>query len=415
MNKRKLTIPTALMLVLLAVVTTFNITFYVATDYYNSHLEELEQLENRYSKLKTVADIVEKYFVAEYDEKDAIEYALSGYVAGLGDQWSAYYTAQQTSSIEDDEANVYVGIGITYSLEEATKYQITAVTAGGPADLAGLLPGDVLVSANGVDVTTLATADELAAIVKGEVGTSVTMVVRRGSEELTYVITRDTVRTYSVTSQLLEGGMGYIAIADFDQKVDEEVAAHLKTLLEQGARGFIFDVRQNPGGYLEVMRSILDTLLPEGIVITTVDKAGNEQPYTSDKEFLDLPLVALTNEYSISAAEFFAAALQEYDVATIVGQKTQGKGYSQQTFKLNDGSSVHISTTRYYTPKGNSLADTGVTPDVLVEVPLEDLYALSSGKLPMEEDDQLQAAIRELSAMIAALPTEEPPAETPAE
>ena len=414
MKKRKLTIPTALMLMLLAVVCTFNITFFVATDYYNTRLEELEEMETRYSKLKTVADIVEKYFVADYKESNAIEGALAGYVDGLGDVWSAYYTAEQTAAIEEDEANTYVGIGVTYSVEEATKYQITGVTAGGPADLAGILPGDVLVSADGIPVTSLESTDQLAAIVKGEAGTTVTIVVKRGEEELTFHITRDTVRTYSVTSALLESNMGYIAIADFDSGVDEEVAAHLQSLRDQGAKGFIFDVRNNPGGYLKMMCNILDTLLPEGIVITTVDKTGGETPYTSDAAYLDMPLVVITNEYSISAAEFFAAALQEYDVATVVGQKTSGKGYSQQTFKLGDGSSIHLSTTRYYTPKGNSLAETGVTPDQLVEMPMEDIYALSSGKLEQADDEQLQAAIQALGNLIAQLPVEEVPAETPA-
>lgn len=411
MKKPKLTIPTTLMLMLLAVVCTFNITFFVATDYYNTRLEELEEMETRYSKLKTVADIVEKHFVADYQESDAIEGALAGYVDGLGDYWSAYYTAQQTAAIEEDEANTYVGIGVTYSVEEATKYQITGVTAGGPADLAGILPGDVLVSADGIQVASLQSTDELAAIVKGEAGTVVTIVVKRGEEELTFSITRDTVRTYSVTSKLLENGVGYIAIADFDSGVDEEVAEHLQSLLDQGAKGLVFDVRNNPGGYLKMMCNILDTLLPEGIVITTVDKAGGETPYTSDAEYLDMPLVVVTNEYSISAAEFFAAALQEYDMATVVGQKTSGKGYSQQTFKLADGSSVHISTTRYYTPKGNSLAETGVTPDRLVEMPVEDTYALASGKLDQADDEQLQAAIQVLNDLIAQLPAEETPAE----
>ena len=411
MKKRKLTIPTALMLMLLAVVCTFNITFFVATEYYNTRLDELEEMETRYSKLKTVADIVEKYFVADYEEPEAIEGALAGYVAGLGDQWSAYYTAEQTAAIEEDEANTYVGIGVTYSIEETTKYQITGVTAGGPADLAGILPGDVLVSADGIQVSTLESTDELAAIVKGEAGTTVTIVVKRGEEELTFQITRDTVRTYSVTSALLENGVGYIAIADFDSGVDEEVAAHLQSLRDQGAKGFVFDVRNNPGGYLKMMCNILDTLLPEGIVITTVDKAGGETPYTSDADCLDMPLVVVTNEYSISAAEFFAAALQEYGVAEVVGQKTSGKGYSQQTFKLGDGSSLHISTTRYYTPKGNSLAETGVTPDQLVEMPLEDTYALASGKLEQADDEQLQAAIQTLNNLIAQLPVEEIPAE----
>ena len=408
MKKRTVRISTALMLMLLAVVCTFNITYFTATEYYNQRLDELEELETRYSKLKTVADIVEKHFVAEYDEKEAVEAALAGYVDGLGDVWSAYYTAEQTASIEEDESNQYVGIGITYSLAEENAYEITAVSAGGPADVAGLLPGDRLVSAAGVDVSTLDASDDLASLVKGEIGTVVTIVVEREGQQMTFDITRGLIATYSVTSRMLENNIGYIAIADFDNKVDNEFHSHLNGLVNQGAKGFVLDVRNNPGGYLSVMKNMLDLLLPSGIVITTVDKAGNEMPLTSDAYMLDMPLVVLTNEYSVSAAEFFAAALQEYDVATVVGSKTSGKGYSQQTFKLNDGSSVHISTTRYYTPKGNSLAETGVTPDHLVGLSVEDLSSLLSGKLADGDDEQLQSALQVMNGLIAALPVEQP-------
>ena len=408
MKKHSVRISTALMLMLLAVVCTFNITYFTATEYYNSRLDELEELETRYSKLKSVADIVDKYFVGEYEEADAIEVALAGYVAGLDDVWSAYYTAEQTASIEEDEANQYVGIGVTYSTAAESLYQITAVTPGGPADLAGILPGDKLLTAAGVDVSTLETGDDLAALVKGEIGTQVTIVVERAGEHLTFNITRDVIYTYSVTSRMLENHVGYIAIADFDSNVDDEFREHLTTLQEQGAKGFIFDVRNNPGGYVSVMHEMLDGLLPEGPVITMVDKAGEEMPLTSDADMLEMPMVVVTNEYSVSAAEFFAAALQEYDMATVVGTKTSGKGYSQQTFKLSDGSSVHISTTRYYTPKGNSLAETGVTPDLVVELPLEDLNLLLSGKLADADDEQLQSAIKAVNSLIAALPVETP-------
>ena len=164
MKKHSVRISTALMLMLLAVVCTFNITYFTATEYYNSRLDELEELETRYSKLKSVADIVDKYFVGEYEEADAIEVALAGYVAGLDDVWSAYYTAEQTASIEEDEANQYVGIGVTYSTAAESLYQITAVTPGGPADLSGILPGDKLLTAAGVDVNTLENGDDLARV-----------------------------------------------------------------------------------------------------------------------------------------------------------------------------------------------------------------------------------------------------------
>lgn len=406
MKERKVRIPTALMLMVLAVVGTFNITYFTATEYYNRLLEDLQTQETRYKKLKEVTDIVDKYYVGDYEEADALELAAAGYVAGLGDVWSGYYTAEQTASIREEESNQYVGIGVSYGIQEDNLYEITAVTPGGPADKAGMLPGDRLLTADGVDVNTLESPDDLGALVKGEVGTLVTITVDRAGEELTFQITRDTILVYSVTSQLLEGSVGYIAISDFNSNVEKEFRSHMESLTAQGAKAFVFDVRNNPGGYVSVMHDMLDSLLPEGPVITMVDKAGTEMPLTSDKACLEVPMAVITNAYSISAAEFFAAALQEYGMATVVGEKTGGKGYSQQTFMLSDGSSVNLSTTRYYTPKGNSLAETGVTPDQTVELSVEDLSLLLSGKLEPAEDEQLQAA---LQTVVSKIPAEEAP------
>ena len=410
MKERKVRIPTALMLMVLAVVATFNITYFTATEYYNRLLEDLQTQETRYKKLKEVTDIVDKYYVGDYEEADALELAAAGYVAGLGDVWSGYYTAEQTASIREEDSNQYVGIGVSYGIQEDNLYEITAVTPGGPADKAGMLPGDRLLTADGVDVNTLESPDDLGALVKGEVGTLVTITVDRAGEELTFQITRDTILVYSVTSQLLEGSVGYIAISDFNSNVEKEFRSHMESLTAQGAKAFVFDVRNNPGGYVSVMHDMLDSLLPEGPVITMVDKAGTEMPLTSDKACLEVPMAVITNAYSISAAEFFAAALQEYGMATVVGEKTGGKGYSQQTFMLSDGSSVNLSTTRYYTPKGNSLAETGVTPDQTVELSVEDLSLLLSGKLEPAEDEQLQAA---LQTVVSKIPAEEAPTEAP--
>lgn len=410
MKERKVRIPTALMLMVLAVVGTFNITYFTATEYYNRLLEDLQTQETRYKKLKEVTDIVDKYYVGDYEEADALELAAAGYVAGLGDVWSGYYTAEQTASIREEDSNQYVGIGVSYGIQEDNLYEITAVTPGGPADKAGMLPGDRLLTADGVDVNTLESPDDLGALVKGEVGTLVTITVDRAGEELTFQITRDTILVYSVTSQLLEGSVGYIAISDFNSNVEKEFRSHMESLTAQGAKAFVFDVRNNPGGYVSVMHDMLDSLLPEGPVITMVDKAGTEMPLTSDKACLEVPMAVITNAYSISAAEFFAAALQEYGMATVVGEKTGGKGYSQQTFMLSDGSSVNLSTTRYYTPKGNSLAETGVTPDQTVELSVEDLSLLLSGKLEPAEDEQLQAA---LQTVVSKIPAEEAPTEAP--
>lgn len=411
MKKRSVSVLTAVMLMLLAAATTFNITFFTTADYYNARLSNLEEQEARYSKLKSVADIVEKYYIADYSESDAIEGALEGYVDGLGDRWSAYYTAETTAALAEDSANLYVGIGVTYSLEEGHLFEITVVNAGGPADLAGMLVGDVLTHVDGVDLSTLEDPQDVSGLVKGEKGTDVELTLLRDGESMTLTVTRDEIRTYSVTSRMLDEQVGYMKISDFDSNVDVEFEEHLNTLLSEGAQGFIFDVRYNPGGYITVLRAMLDKLLPEGIVITTVDKQGNETPYTSDADWIQKPMVVLTNQNSISAAEFFAAALQEYEVATIVGSPTSGKGYSQQTFMLSDGSSVHISTTRYYTPKGNSLAETGVTPDILVDMETADQYLLYLGQLEAENDVQLQTGLSTVHTLLEQQEPELPDAD----
>ncbi|MBR5537220.1 MAG: S41 family peptidase, partial [Clostridia bacterium] len=394
MKERKVRVPTALMLMVLAVVGTFNITYFTATEYYNHLLDDLQAQETRYKKLKEVTDIVDKYYVGDYDEADALEMAAAGYVAGLGDTWSGYYTAEQTAAIKEEDSNQYVGIGVTYGVQAENLYEILTVTAGGPAEKAGMLPGDRVLAVDGVDVSTLEDPDELVTLVKGDIGTAVTITVDRAGEELILQITRDTVPIYSVTSSLLGNKVGYIAIDNFNSNVEKEFASHLSSLTAQGAKAFIFDVRNNFGGFVSVMHDMLDRLLPAGPVITMVDKAGNQLPMTSDAACVEVPMAVLTNAYSISAAEFFAAALQEYNVATVVGEKTGGKGYSQQTFVLSDGSSVNLSTTRYYTPKGNSLAETGVTPDQIVELSKEDLSLLVSDMLEPAEDEQLQAALQ---------------------
>ena len=410
MKERKVRIPTALMLMVLAVVGTFNITYFTATEYYNHLLEDLQAQETRYKKLKEVTDIVDKYYVGDYDEADALEMAAAGYVAGLGDIWSGYYSAEQTAAIKEEDSNQYVGIGVTYSVQEENLYEILSVTAGGPAEKVGMLPGDRVLNVDGTAVSTLEDPNDLVALVKGEIGTVVTITVDRAGEEMTFQLTRDTIVVYSVTSSLLENKVGYIAIADFNSNVEKEFASHLSSLTAQGAKAFIFDVRNNPGGFVSVMHDMLDRLLPAGPVITMVDKAGNQIPLTSDANCMEVPMAVLTNAYSISAAEFFAAALQEYDMATVVGEKTGGKGYSQQTFVLSDGSSVNLSTTRYYTPKGNNLAETGITPDQIVELPVEDLSLLINGMLDTAEDEQLQAA---LHIVLNKIPAEEAPTEAP--
>ena len=399
MNKKRITLPTALMLMFLAVITTANITLYVAADYYGTRLGNLQASEEKYSKFAEVSSIVEKYFVGEYDEEELMDGAISGYVSALGDKWSGYYTAEEYKLINDDNNNKYAGVGITVSYDtEKDIYTITALTDEGPAQQAGIGINDIIRAVEGKELEGVS-QNELVSMVRGEVGTEVTLTIEKQSGEVKdYTLERQEIYTPDITSEMLEGNIGFIRIDAFDKGAEQEFETHLQSLVDAGAKALIFDVRVNGGGYADVMSEMLDKLLPKGMIISMTDKNGNTDENYSDDECVGLPMAVLTNRYSISAAEFFAAAIQEYGVGTVVGEKTGGKGYAQTMMPLSDGSALNISTYRYYTPKGNTLAETGVTPDVevaLEEEKLQDFYSLEK-----EEDTQLQKAIEILLPQI---------------
>ncbi len=406
--KKQIRLSTALMLILLTVVSTFNITFFVAGEHYNARLGDLSQTEDRYSKLKELAEIVETYFVGEYDEAAAIEGALAGYIQGLGDRWSGYYTVDETLAQKAEDTNSYVGVGLTYSGASDNPFTIISVTAGGPAAEAGIQPGDVIVAVDGRLVSELAEDESLNSVVTGEEGSEVTITVTRNLESLTFTMKRAKVFHEIIYTDLLEHNIGYVYIDGFDLNADVEFKTKVEKLMADGAKALVFDVRYNPGGYLTVMRTMLDLLLPSGTVISTVDKSGKTTEYTSDANCLELPMAVIVNEHSYSAAEFFAAALQEYQKAEVVGVATTGKGYSQQRITLSDGSSVNLSTARYYTPLGKNLAGVGVMPDYPVAVPPEE--ANSYYYLDHKIDSSLKQAMEVLMVKLG-IPLPQPDAD----
>ncbi len=394
-KKKAIGLGTLLMLLFLAVVATFNITFFLSAEYYSMRLSNVQELEARYKKLKDVADYVDEYFVGEYDEQELLDGAVAGYIDALGDRWSSYYSAEQTETLMAEDENSYVGIGVTVSSAEENPYEIISVTQGGPAANAGIQPFDVMTAVDGTPVSDFASYDDMLAAVRGEAGTSVVITVQRGTESLDFTVTRAEVYNEQVDAEMLPGNIGLLTIWGFETNVDVEFSEKLDELLAQGATSLIFDVRFNPGGYVDVMYNMLDRLLPEGTVISMSYKDGKSQSFKSDADCIEMPMAVITNAYSVSAAEFFAAALQEYGVATVVGEHTGGKGYAQNLILLEDGSSINLSTAKYYTPKGVSLAGVGVTPDIEVVMSDEDLYNFY--QLTNEQDVQLQAAIAALT------------------
>ena len=380
-----------LVLILFGAAAAFVITYTGLTGYYETRLNELYDSEVL-AKCGEVEAVIDHYYVGETDETALADAAASAMIEATGDRWSYYISAADYQSHKEQMANEYVGIGVTIVQDEETQgFTIKEVTAGGPAEEAGIQVGDIVIGVDGTDVCGMEMTD-VRNLVRGEAGTTVELAVRRGEETLTLTAERRTIEQVVASGKMLDDKVGYVEIVNFDGKCADQTIAAIEAVLEQGAESLIFDVRNNPGGYQSELVEVLDYLLPEGVLFRMKYYDGEEIVDYSDENCLDIPMVVLINEDSYSAAEFFAAALQEYDAAEIVGMQTCGKGRFQNTYPLSDGSAAVISSGTYYTPNNVSLTDVGVVPDVIVEMNDEDYYDLYYGLLETEDDEQLLTA-----------------------
>lgn len=353
------------------------------------------------AKTAEISAYLDRFFIDDYDEEKLADAAASAMVEATGDRWSYYLTAEEKSSYDEQMQNAYVGIGVTITAqEELGGMRIEAVTAGGPAEKAGLLTGDIITEVEGEKTLDLGMTGTRTKV-RGEEGTFVTLTILRGEESFPVSVERRSIQTPVATYEMLDGQIGYIKIANFDTRCAEETNAAMDELIAQDAKALIFDVRNNGGGYKNELVKVLDKILPEGILFQSEDYQGSKQIDRSDADCIDLPMAVLVNQDSYSAAEFFAAAIQEYDWGTVVGTKTVGKGNFQTAFTLSDGSMLNLSIGKYYTPQGRSLTDTGITPDVEIALSDKDGAKLYYGQLEKADDAQLQAAIREITQKLS--------------
>ncbi len=345
-----------------------------------------------YNKLQQLEQLIDKEFIGEVDKTTLEDAAASGMISALGDRWSYYIPADQYAQHLEQVKNSYVGIGVTVrQLADGTGLEVLEATEGSPAQVEGIQPGDVIVAVEGEPITK-ANISDISNRIRGEEGTAVALTIRRGDTEQALSVTRKTFQTPVATATLLSDGAGLITIKNFNERCAEETIAAIESLMGQGATKLIFDVRNNPGGYKTELVKILDYLLPEGVLFRSEYADGTKEEDRSDEKHLDIPMAVLVNGNSYSAAEFFAAALQEYGAATVVGTKTTGKGYFQLVYKLSDGSAVGLSVGKYFTPKGVALEGVGITPDVLSEVDGETFEKIQYGLLEPQDDPQILAA-----------------------
>lgn len=351
--------------------------------------------EDYHEKLDEIVALLNEVYVDGYDTDKLGDYLAQAAVAATGDRWSYYVSAEDYDAFVESNENAYVGIGVTVeSSDDLTDgVQITKVTPNSPAEEAGIEADDRIYAVEGETVESLG-LDETKNRIRGEEGTEVTLTILRGEKKFDVTVKRASVEVEVVKYSMLDGSIGYIKINNFEANSADRTIEAIDALREQGAKALVFDLRFNPGGRKDELVRVLDELLPEGPLFRSVDYKGNESVDYSDADCVELPMAVLVNGDSYSAAEFFAAALQEYDWATVVGTKTCGKANYQQTFRLSDGSAVAVSTGHYQTPHGVTLANVGVTPDEIVEVDNKTYLELYKEAVAVKDDAQLQAAIK---------------------
>lgn len=345
-------------------------------------------------KLQAIEAVLKDYYVGDIDEQKLEEGIYKGFVAGVGDAYTNYYTSDEYASFKEKSSGMYAGIGIQMTLQTYdNSIEVTEVFEGSPAEKAGIKPKDRIIKAAGKRVT----GDEfeiLPTLVKGTPGTTVDITVYRPSEEKNYdfTIERASVASPTVYFRMLDNEVGYIQIKQFEAVTYDQFKVALDKLKKEKAKGLVLDLRDNPGGLLNIVEQIADELVPEGIIVSTKDKQGKGSEYYADGKYIDIPMVVLINGNSASASEVLAGALKDYSRAELIGTTTFGKGVVQTIIPLSDGSAIKLTTSQYFTPSGVCIQGIGIAPDYEVKLSTEKI--LKGRELTDTEDDQLQTAIK---------------------
>ena len=357
------------------------------------------------TKYDAILRSIRDKFLFEVEDEDALfDAGYRAAVESLGDKYSRYFTKEEYESYLDSMSGTFGGVGITVRQDEESGLPLVVeIREDSPAARSGQIEvNDLLVSVEGTELCGKS-LDEAVALIRGEIGTKVDVTFRRASDGTEYEVSlvRRKIEVSTVTGRILTeagGKIGYIYITEFDQITDKQFADTLDELLGAGAEALVLDVRNNPGGYLNVVVAVTDRLVPEGIVTYTLDKDGDREDYISHAGCLALPMALLTNSNSASASEILTGALKDYGTARVFGTKTFGKGIVQNTSRFIDGSAIKLTISRFYSPNGVCFHGIGIEPDVNVELPEGVSFSTA---LPYEDDTQLQAAVEYLLTELA--------------
>ena len=399
-NKKKVSLKCTVGWMLATAAVVYNLTTYtynkaiMGDENFYEGLYATTAYNGEFEKLNKVMGVIEKEYLMEYDIKDLEEGAIRGLLDALGDPYTSYFDLDETEEFLTETEGDYEGVGMYISID--TKKETVIVLSpikGSPAEEAGVLPGDYILEVNGESMVGV-TLEEVASKLKGISGSTVKVKFERFDEEgnseiIEKTLERRKVELTAFEYEILDGNIGYVTFASFDENVKEKFDEAYKELIKKKkVKGLILDLRDNPGGLLDVAVYVADTLLPTGKIVYTVDKNNKEEIEYSDSKCIDIPIVVLVNENSASASEIMAAAIKDYG-GKIVGTTTYGKGLVQKFISLRDGTFVKVTISEYFSPNGNKINEKGVEPNVVVEQNNE-----------TKEDEQLQKAIEEIKNMM---------------
>lgn len=395
MNK-KISLGAAICFMGIVAAVTFVITMIFSTDVFNGKVFRVKERERMYTKFAEIDRTVTQNFVGEIDEDQLLDAISAGYISGLGDRYAQYFSPEELKKEKLNNEGVLVGIGISATVDDSKKYiQIAEVYENSPASEAGLQTGDLIVKVDGQDVAEVGYA-EAVEMVTGEAGTKVKITYRREGEDKDLELTRKRVEVPSVSYRMI-GENGYIQIKDFNTATVNQFDTAVNSCIEQGAKGLVFDLRNNGGGTLDSVGQMLDKLLPKGAIAYQRTKDGKKtEIYTSDAKQVDLPMATLTNGNTASASELFVAALKDYNKAKSVGATTYGKGVMQTRYDLSDGSAIRITTAYFDPPKSENFDGVGIKPDFAVALTPDQEKNFDS--LDETSDPQLKKALEVVSA-----------------
>ncbi len=361
---------------------------------YNLGLEVMGMRKiNSSQKIEKINELLEKKYIEDIDYSNLENMMLHGYVYGLEDPYTTYMSKVEFDAFMENSSGTYYGIGASIVADEIDNtIKVVLPFAGSPSYEAGIRPGDKIIKVNGEEVYG-SKLNEGLALIKGRKGTKVTLtILKNDSKEYVDIeITRDEISLPTISDKKIDDKIGYIRITGFDRITLKQFNEAYDRLLSEGIEGLIIDVRNNPGGLLDVVGDITDRLIPEGIITYTEEKNGKRDDILSDAEEIEIPLVILMNRYSASASEVLSGAVQDTGKGILIGEQSFGKGLVQNIFPLGDGSALKVTVAKYYTPNGVCIQDVGLTPDIKVEMTDEQYFNIDT--LTLDEDAQLKTAV----------------------